>query len=143
MNNPDEPKITKMGVNTISEYADGKKVVESSGHKVTIFPDGTVEAELGGGHKTVMSPNGEINITFNYSVIKRVFPMNAFNVESIDTQDNGDVKVKEITFTNGGKLYIGYGKNNEIVSIAAINVGHFEVNKDGTEVGFDLKHDKA
>lgn len=138
MENTKYPKITQHGFSTLYEYEDGRKVVESNDHKVTTYPDGTIEADLGGGHKTVMTPDGNTNITFNFSAIKRVYPINIFNVTSIDTQTNGELTIKEITFINGGKLYVGYDKTGAVVNISAINVGAFTSNKDGTEVGFDI-----
>lgn len=42
----DEPNVFQVGVNTITEYPDGKRVIEQNGHKMTQYPDGTMVAEM-------------------------------------------------------------------------------------------------
>lgn len=139
MNQSDKPKVTVLGDNKITEYADGIKVIEhDGGHKLTCFPDGSMIGELGGGHKTTLFKDGELNIAFNFSSIKSVYPMNILNVLSVDTQDNGDVKIKEITFINGGKVFVAYNAAFEIISLAVDKIQTFNINKDGTSVGFDI-----
>jgi hypothetical protein len=61
MKETENPKITQHGFTTIYEYEDGKKIIESNEHRLTTYPDGTMEAELAGGHKTRISPNGDTN----------------------------------------------------------------------------------
>ncbi|WP_370685292.1 hypothetical protein AB9Q07_16170 [Klebsiella quasipneumoniae] len=44
----EQPKVFQLGINTVTEYSDGKKVIEQNGHKVTYYPDGSMVAKMNG-----------------------------------------------------------------------------------------------
>lgn len=139
MSASDKPKKTRIGSQTITEYPDGTKVIEhEGGHKLTTYSDGSMLGELEGGHRTILSSEGDLTLTLNHSSIESVYPMNVLNVISIDTQDNIDSKIKEVTFINGGKLFVAYNTLNGITTLALCNVQRFHINKEGTSIGFDI-----
>jgi len=143
MSTSDKPKKTRIGSQTITEYPDGTKVIEhEGGHKLTTYPDGSMLGELEGGHKTTLSSDGDLTLTLLHSSIKSVYPMNVLNVISIDTQDNIDARIKEVTFINGGKLFVGYNNKNEITTLALCNIQLVNINKEGTSIGFDIAEDR-
>ncbi|UIZ74496.1 hypothetical protein HRV96_14995 [Raoultella ornithinolytica] len=137
MANNDEPTVFQVGVNTITEYPDGKRVIEQNGHKMTQYPDGTMVAEMNGGHKAVISSSGTA-LTLHYASIKYAYPQNIANVVSVNTITNVSGMTKEITFTNGGTASCSYGPLGDLVSITTKNVNSFRLNKDGDEISFDI-----
>lgn len=133
-----EPKVTRIGVNTITEYPDGTKVIEQNGHKVTQNPDGTMVLDANGGHRTVIDSAGNSVLTINYSALKHVYPKNLVNVVSVSTVTNASGITKIVTFTNGGTVSCSYGLLGEVVSISAKDVNSFSFNKAGDEFSFDI-----
>ncbi|WP_394403726.1 hypothetical protein PVK52_15270 [Raoultella ornithinolytica] len=133
----EQPKVFQLGINTVTEYSDGKKVIEQNGHKVTYYPDGSMVAEMNGGHRAAISNSGTV-LTINYSSIKYAYPKNLANVVSVNTITNVSSVTKEVLFTNGGTATCVYGPLGDLVSVKTNNVDSFSFNKDGDEFSFDI-----
>lgn len=133
----DGTQIIRYGTSVITMYPDGTVIAEQAGNKATTYGDGTIESEMNGGHKAVVK-KGSVVLTLNYTAIKAVHPANIANVVAVTTRNQELDVIKEVEFSNGGKLTCHYGPLGELKLISVVNINTFTGNADGSIISFDI-----